>query len=571
MTQSKSSARLTRQHNYFTIFSGKPSGVTSQAGRMTVTVLVFFLVSCSSTPPADLLVTNAKIYTVNDSLPTAEAIAIKNGKIVALGTSKEVDKYRGDKTQVIDAAGKLVLPGFIDSHTHAFWGGQRLTEVNLNGSETIEELQQKLKDWIITKGIPEGEPIWGVGPFPNAALFGGVGWPTRQLLDVVAPNHPVILSRGGGHAYWLNTRALKDSGIDKGIAQPDGGEIVVDEKTGIPTGILKEKAQELVSIPHPIDMEAIFEMAQQHANALGLTSITIMPLTEGQRGLASLKKLHEKGKLNIRTYLSYAPVQLDSLIEAGAKTGDGDDMIQTGAIKIFMDGSLGALSAFMYEPFADDPENSGIGRYEKDELNALVQRANAHDFQVAIHGIGDKAVTWALDAIEDAQQQSGQRNLRHRIEHNTVNILADTKRFNKLGVVASMQPHITGNQQYRERRLGVERAHRVDMWKTLVENDAMLSWSTDWPVSSLNPIDIIYDIVTRYEEQRLTMEQAIRYYTYGSAFASHQESTKGTLAVGKLGDLVILSQDLFQIPVEEIKKTEVLYTILGGRIVYQKN
>ncbi len=529
------------------------------------------IISCSTQPAADLVVTNAKVYTVDEKNPIVEAIAIKDNKIIALGSSAEIENFAGEKTSIINAEGKLVLPGFIDSHTHAFWGGQRLTEITLNGSETVKELQEKLKRWIEEKQIPPGQPIWGVGPFPNANLFGGLGWPTNKILDEVSPKNPVVLSRGGGHAYWLNSLALSASGIVKGMAQPDGGEIVFDPKTGEPTGILKENAQDIATraIPHSIDMKSIFEKAQQHANSVGLTSITIMPLTTGQSGLATLKKMNAAGKLNLRTYLGYAPGQLDSLIVAGAKTNDGNDMIQTGPIKIFMDGSLGALSAFMYEPFADDPDNSGIGRYAKEDLNALVQKANKHNFQVAIHGIGDKAVTWALDAIENAQK-SGTDTLRHRIEHNTVNILPDTKRFSELGVVASMQPHITGNQEYRERRLGVERAHRVDMWKTLVENNTILAWSTDWPVSSLNPIDIIYDIVTRYEEQRLTMEQAIKYYTYGSAYASHAEKNKGTIEVGKLGDLVILSQDLLTIPVEAIKDTEVVYTILGGRVVYQK-
>lgn len=535
-------------------------------------ILFTVLSSCTTTPQADLIVTNAKIYTVDEANPMAEAIAVRDGKIVALGTSAEIEKLKGDQTEIIDAEGKLVLPGFVDSHTHAFWGGQRLTEINLNGSETIEELQNKLSNWIKEKQILPGAPIWGVGPFPSAELFGGVGWPTKEILDEVSPENPVVLSRGGGHAYWLNSLALKQSGIIKGTQQREGGEIVFDEKTGEPTGILKETAQDIATdaIPHPIGMEAIFEMAQQHANALGLTSISIMPLTTGQDGLSALQKMKAKDKLTIRTYLGYAPIQLDSLIAAGAKTSDGDEMIQTGPIKIFMDGSLGALSAFMYEPFADNPGNRGIGRYEKEDLNALVQKAHDNNFQVAIHGIGDKAVTWALDAIEEAQKNSGNKNLRHRIEHNTVNILPDTKRFGELGVIASMQPHITGNQEYRERRLGKERGHRVDMWKTLLENNAMLAWSTDWPVSSLNPIDIIYDIVTRYEEQRLPMEDAIKYYTYGSSYASHSEKTKGTLEIGKLGDMVILSQDLLTIPVEDIKKTEVLYTIVGGKVVYKK-
>ncbi|MBX2943449.1 MAG: amidohydrolase [Cyclobacteriaceae bacterium] len=533
--------------------------------------LVAVISSCSTEPPADLIVTNAKIYTVDEANPMVEAIAVRDGKIVGLGTSSEIEKLKGDKTKVIDAAGKLVLPGFVDSHIHAFWGGQRLTEVDLNRSKTIEELKNTLSNWITEKQISPGTPIWGVGPFPSPTLFGGEGWPTKEILDEAAPENPVVLSRGGAHALWLNSLALKESGIVKGMPQLEGGEIVFDAKTGEPTGILKENAQDLAtnSISHPIDMEAIFKMTQQHANSLGLTSITTMPLTP-QAGLSILKKMNNEGTLTLRTNLGYAPTQLDSLIAAGAKTSDGDDMIQTGPIKIFMDGSLGALSAFMYEPFTDNPGNSGIGRYEKEDLNALVEKANANNFQVAIHAIGDKAVTWALDAIEVAQKKSGNKSLRNRVEHNTVNILSDTKRFGELGVVASMQPHITGNQEYREKRLGTERGHQVDMWKTLLENNAMLAWSTDWPVSSLNPIDIIYDIVTRYEEQRLPMKDAIKYYTYGSSYASHSEKTKGTLEMGKLGDMVILSQDLLTIPTEDIKKTEVLYTIVGGKVVYHK-
>ena len=530
------------------------------------------ILSCSGRPEATLILTNGKIYTLGEENPQAEAVAVGDGKIMAVGTVRDIEKLKGANTETLDLQGAMVLPGFIDSHTHAFWGGQRLSEINLNGAQSVAELQEKLADWISNNHIPEGEPVWGVGPFPNATLFGGVGWPTKAILDKVTPNNPVILSRGGGHAYWLNSMALTLSGIKKGMAQPEGGEIVFDERSGEPTGILKENAQDIatLAIPHPVDQRKVFEKAQEYANSLGLTGITIMPLTTGQDGLATLTQLEAEKKLNIRVYLGYAPIQLDSLIGAGAKTSDGNEMIQTGPIKIFMDGSLGALSAFLYEPFTDDPGNSGIGRYQKDDLNALVQKANANHFQVAIHGIGDKAVTWALDAIAFAQEQSGNKNLRHRIEHNTMTIPSDVPRFNQLGVIASMQPHITGNQEYRERRLGIERAHQVDVWKSLVNSQAMLAWGTDWPVSSLNPLDIIYDIVTRYEEQRLTLDEAIRYYTYGSAYASHSEKTRGTLEPGKWADMVVLSKDLFNIPAEEIKDTRVNYTLVGGRVVYTR-
>jgi predicted amidohydrolase YtcJ len=195
-------------------------------------VLVAAISSCSTEPRADLIVTNAKIYTVDEANPVAEAIAVRDGKIIGLGTSSEIEKLKGDKTKVIDAAGKLVLPGFVDSHIHAFWGGQRLTEVDLNKSKTIEELKNTLSDWIKEKQIPAGTPIWGVGPFPSPELFGGVGWPTKEILDEAAPENPVVLSRGGAHALWLNSLALKKSGIIKGMPQPEGGEIVFDVKTG---------------------------------------------------------------------------------------------------------------------------------------------------------------------------------------------------------------------------------------------------------------------------------------------------------------------------------------------------
>lgn len=535
-------------------------------------ILGITILSCSDKPEAELILINGKIYTLNDAAPQAEALAVRDGKIIAIGTTLSIEKLKGKNTETIDLQGSMLLPGFIDSHTHAFWGGQRLSEINLNGAQSIAELQSRLKDWIVSNHIPEGEPVWGVGPFPNAMLFGGVGWPTKAILDEVAPKNPVILSRGGGHAYWLNSMALLQSGIKRGMPQPAGGEIVFDLRSGEPTGILKENAQDIatLAIPHPVDQRNVFEKAQEYANSLGLTGITIMPLTTGQNGLTTLNQLNKEGKLNLRVYLGYAPIQLDSLIAAEAKTSDGNEMIRTGPIKIFMDGSLGALSAFLYEPFADDPGNSGIGRYKKEDLDALVQKANANNFQVAIHGIGDKAVTWGLDAIEAAQKQSGNKNLRHRIEHNTINIPTDVPRFNKLGVIASMQPHITGNQEYRERRLGMLRAHQVDVWKTLHDNQTMLAWGTDWPVSSLNPLDIIYDIVTRYEEQRLTMGQAIRYYTYGSAYASHSEKSRGTLEPGKWADMVVLSKDLFNMATEEIKNTQVLYTLVGGRVVYAR-
>ncbi len=533
-------------------------------------ILIFSSCSQESEESADLVIVNAKIHTVDLSNSEVEAIAIRDGKILALGTSEEIQPYINTTTTVIEAEGKLVLPGFIDSHMHAFWGGQRLIEINLRNVESIEDLQQQLSDWIEEKQIPVGEPVWGIGPFPNPGLFGGIGWPTKDILDEVSPKHPVVFSRGGGHALWVNSQALSKAGITKDTPVPEGGELLIDEASGEPTGILKEAAQNLITdiIEHNIDQKAVFEKTMAQAAEFGLTGIT--PITTDLAGLEAIKSLHQEGKLTTRVNVGFSTDQLDTLISLGLKTGDGDDMVRIGPLKIFMDGSLGALSAFMYEEFTDNPGNSGLAQYTEKGINTLVEKAHNNNFQVAIHAIGDKGVTWVLNAIEGAQKIQGDKGLRHRVEHNTVNIDEDTKRFKELSVIASMQPHITGSQAYRERRLGEERAYHVDMWRSLLNNEAMISWGTDWPVSSLNPMDVLDDVVTRIPEQRLTMEESIKNYTFGSAFAAHDEKIRGSLEVGKLADIVILSKDLFTISPEEIATTEVLYTILGGKVVYQR-
>ncbi|MDH5468440.1 MAG: amidohydrolase family protein, partial [Candidatus Aminicenantes bacterium] len=273
----------------------------------------------------------------------------------------------------------------------------------------------------------------------------------------------------------------------------------------------------------------------------------------------------------LRVY-TWIPVhELDKYMEKGIKRGQGDEMVRIGLVKIYIDGTIGVRSALMFESFTEEPGNTGLAQYEEEEFYALVEKAHANGYQVGVHAIGDKGVHWVLNAIERAQKKHGKKGLRHRVEHCTVITFEDAKRCGGLGAVASMQPNITGSELYRRMRLGVERARRVDMWKTLLNSGAVLAWGTDWPVSSLNPMENLFQLVTRYyKEERLTMAEAIKYYTYGSAYASFEEDIKGTLEKGKLADMVVLSRDLFTIPPKEILNTEVLYTILGGKIVYQK-
>lgn len=516
---------------------------------------------------ADLVLKNGKIFTGTDNKPFVQAVAVKDRKILAVGTNEKVGNLAGEKTRVLDMEGKLVIPGFIDAHCHFSSGGHSLAMLDVGSAGSIATIQKQIASKI--EELPEGAAVFGFASFPNPGLYKGLGWPTKEILDEVSPNNAVVMRRRGGHAVWINSVALHVSNITKDSEAPEGGEIVMDPKTGEPTGILKEAAQSLLKVWDQPNPEEDIERALKHAAELGLTSIhTASYLDE----IEIYKKLKKEGKLTLRIN-AWLPIGgLDDYIQKGIERGQGDEMLRIGFLKIFIDGTIGVRSALMFEPFTEDPENTGLAQYGEEEFYALVEKAHANGYQVGVHAIGDKGVHWVLNSIELAQQKHGKKGLRHRVEHNTVTTFEDAKRFGKLGVVASMQPNITGGEIYRRTRLGIDRARRVDMWKTLLKNGAMLAWGTDWQVSPLNPMFNLHQLVTRYyEEERLTMAEAIKYYTYGPAYASFEEDIKGTLEEGKLADMVVLSQDLFSIDPKEIPKTEVLYTILGGEIVYDKS
>jgi predicted amidohydrolase YtcJ len=515
---------------------------------------------------ADMVLTNGKVFTGLDEKPRFQAVAVKDGKILAVGTNEEIAEYVGPSTHVLDVEGKLVVPGFIDAHCHFASGGHSLTKLDLRDARTIEYIQEKIAERI--EKLPEGELVVAYASYPNPSLFKGLGWPTKEILDRVSPNNPVIIQRRGGHAVWVNSVALEKSGITKDVEAPPGGEIVKDPETGEPTGILKEAASNLLKVWDKPKPKEDIERALEHAAQLGITGIqTGSYLKE----IEIFKELEKEGKLTLRVSAWISVHELDHAIEKGIMWGQGDEMVKVGLVKMFIDGTIGVRSALMFESFTEEPGNTGLAQYEEEEFYTLVEKAHENGYQVGVHAIGDKAVHWVLNAFERAQKKHGKKGLRHRVEHCTVVTFEDAERFGELGVVASMQPNITGSEIYRRVRLGKERARRVDMWRTLLNNGAVLAWGTDWPVSPLNPMENLYQLVTRYyNEERLTMAEVIRYYTYGSAYASHEEEIKGTLDKGKLADMVVLSRDLFTIPSREILRTQVLYTILGGKIVYQK-
>ncbi|MGD8537789.1 MAG: amidohydrolase [Candidatus Aminicenantes bacterium] len=516
---------------------------------------------------ADFVLTNGKVFTVSEKNPEVQAIASKDGKIIALGTNSEIKAYIGPSTKVLDVHRKLVIPGFIDAHCHFSSGGRSLSMLDLSSATSVAHIQAKIAERI--KETPERKLVSGYASFPNPSLYGELGWPTKEILDKVSPHNPVIMRRRGGHAVWVNSVALNMSNITKESEVPEGGEIVIDPKTGEPTGILKEAAQSLIKVWSDTNPKEDIERALKHAASLGITGIhTGSYLKE----IEVYKELRDEGKLTLRVY-GWLPISgLDEYIEKGIKQGQGDYMVKVGFLKCYIDGTIGVRSALMFEPFTEEPGNTGLAQMKEEEFYALVEKAHKNGYQVGVHAIGDKAVHWVLNAVERAQEKHGKKGLRHRVEHNTVNTLADTERFKELGVIASMQPTITGAEMYKRQRLGLERARRVDMVRTLLTKGAVLCWGTDWPVSRLNPMFNLNELIYRvYPEQRLTMAEAIKYYTLGSAYASFEEDIKGTLEVGKLADMVVLSENLLRPNPKNIPLIKVLYTILGGKIVYDKS
>jgi len=564
-------------------------------------VFVLAVIHCrkeSPVEPADLVLINGNIVTVDTNNPRAEAIAIKGDTIVAVGSSKEIKTYIDKKgTKIIDLQGRLALPGFNDSHVHFTSGGHAFLSVSLDGVTSLDEIQRRVRERI--KDKKEGEWITGGGW--DQEILPGKKWPTKELLDEVAPDNPVSLHRICGACTLVNSYVLRISGITKDTPDPPGGAIVKYPVTGEPTGILHWKAMDLIKRPRPsaeesheMDRQAAF-LAMKEAARFGVTSVQDVPgssettppgVLDGE--IAVLKELLDEGRLTVRVYagvpLTSSPEKMREYKEWKRMVADNHHMLKFGVIKGFIDMTLGSSTALLAEPYKNDPSTSGLMLMTQEELNEIVALYDREKFQIAIHAIGDKGVHVVLNAFEQAIKRNGQRDARHRIEHATVTLPEDIPRFNSLGVVGSVQPVFGPSygqtiQSFFEDRLGKERAKFTNIWKTLAQANARLAFGTDWPVESLNPMEGLYSAVTRksiadkageawLQDESLSLEKAVEFYTLGSAYATFEEDLKGSLQVGKLADIVVLSQDIFTKPEEEILNTTVVYTILGGKIIY---
>jgi predicted amidohydrolase YtcJ len=540
----------------------------------------------SSDVTADIVLINGNIVTVDKNNPRAEALAVKGDTIVALGFYKEIKSYIDKKgTKIIDLQGKLALPGFNDSHVHFIYGGHALMSVSLDRVSSFDEIQRRVQEKIEDKN--DGEWISGRGW--DQEILPGKKWPTKELIDEVAPNNPVTLSRICGHCTLVNSYVLRISGITKDTPNPPGGVIVKDPDTGEPTGILHEKAMDLIKRPqlsnsesHEMDKKAV-GLAVTEAARFGVTSVHDL---DGK--IEVFKELLDEGELTVRVYageaLTSSPEKLPEYKEWKRELVDNNHMLKFGVIKGFIDGSLGSSTALLAEPYKNNPSTSGILLMRQEELNDIVSLYDKENFQIAIHAIGDKGCDVVLNAFEESIKRNGQRDSRHRIEHATAIIPEDISRFDTLDVIPSVQPVFGPSygqtiQSFFEDRFGAERAKFTNIWKTLAQANARLAFGTDWPVESLNPMEGIYSAVSRKSisdkagnpwllDESLSVMEAIEFYTLGSAYASFEEDIKGSLQVGKLADIVVLSKDIFTIPEEEILNTAVVYTILGGKIIY---
>ncbi|MHC4520200.1 MAG: amidohydrolase [Planctomycetota bacterium] len=537
-------------------------------------------------PPADLVIRNAKVLTIDDEQPYAQAVAIAGETILFVGSNEDVRSYIDPaKTQTIDARGRLVTPGFNDAHVHFVQGGRSVLEVNLNHANTLAQVQQAVK--ARAAELAPGTLIRGRGW--DHERFPDKSWPTKETLDAVAPNHPVALSRTDGHSIWVSSLLLRQAGITRDTADPPGGTIVRDPSTGEPTGILKESAQGLLKLgdygrsnseQREFDEQSL-EKALAEARHTGVTSI--QQLNAAHELFA---RFREEGRLTVRVTfnmtLTADPNELASYERLRRRFPPENNWIRFGYLKDFIDGTLGSGTALMFEPFKDDPTTSGLPQMSYAELERRVLAADRLGFQIGIHAIGTKGNHWVLNAYEKARQINGQRDSRHRVEHAQILADVDIPRFAQLDVIASMQPtHCISDKRFAEKRIGRDRCRGAYAWRRLLDAGARIAFGTDWPVEPLDPLEGLYAAVTRkdragepgdgwFPDQRLSIKEAIKLYTLDAAYAEFTEDRKGKIQPGYLADLVIFDRDLLTVDPETIMQARVDTTIVGGRVVYQR-
>jgi hypothetical protein len=533
-----------------------------------------------SRPAADLIITNAKVWTVDKSLPTAQAVAVLGDRIVSVGSSADVDAWRGPNTKLLDAGGKLLLPGFNDAHVHFVSGGMQLDNIQLNDATTPEEFARRIRER--AKVTPKGE--WLVGGNWDETKWNPPNMPTKELIDALTLDTPVFVSRYDGHMGLANSVALLLAGITAETPDPPGGTIVRDAQ-GNPTGALKDAATDYIDkvIP-PLTHEQrlkIVKRALAYAASVGVTSVQHM--SASYEDIAVYSELAQHSELTTRIYAAPSIARVDDLAKLGIGRAFGGPYLRLGALKAFADGSLGSGTAYFYEPFLNQGNNRGLLSDEMHPISLMRDRymkADAAGLQICTHAIGDEGISTILDLYADVVKAHGETDRRFRIEHAQHMAAKDFDRFAQLHVIASVQPyHAIDDGRFAESHIGHDRASRTYAFRAFLDHGVRLAFGTDWEVAPLDPLLTVYAAVTRatldgknpggwFPEEKLSVAETIDAYTMGSAYAEFQEKEKGSITTGKLADMVLLSDDIFSIAPEKIRDVRVLKTFVGGRVVF---
>ena len=554
---------------------------------MWTSLLVFSLMAAPApTIVADSVVTNAKIWTGDADQPTAEAMAVWQGKILAVGKLADIQPLIGPKTMVLDAKGARLVPGFHDSHVHFLGGGLQLARVELKDCKDEAEFTKRLTEF--DRNTPRGRWMLG-GNWDHDRAFNGV-LPTTELLDKLVKNRPIFLRRYDGHMGLANTAALKLANITADTKDPDGGVIgrMLDGKT--PSGILKDNAMDLVEkfIPEPAEDELVeaVRAAMAECAKYGVTSVTDMDgsgTATRNKLFRILQRLDRKDELTVRIDLRWPIAEQKELSQLGVEAGFGTAHLRVGGLKGYMDGSLGSSTAKMFEPYVSDAKVTGVFVTKPDDMQALVRRADADRLALCVHAIGDEANARLLDLFAAVAKTNGARDRRFRIEHVQHLRPDDYKRFKQLNVIASMQPyHVVDDARWAEGRIGPKRCESSYAFRSLLDNGATLAFGSDWPVVTLDVLAGVDAAVNRrgldgktpngwIPAQRITVEESLRAYTAGSAYASGVEKYRGMLKAGLDADFVLLDTDILEPKSRDaIPKTKVMTTVVGGRVVYPK-
>ncbi len=539
-------------------------------------VSVFWVSGCAPpSPPADLVLSGGRVWTGNTEQPWAQAVAVSGDSIVFVGSNRVANRFVGAETEVVDASGKMVLPGFIDSHIHFLGGGFGLSSVQLRDADSPEEFIRRIGEF--AKTVEPG--VWITGGSWDHERWGGE-LPRRDWIDSVTPNNPVLVSRLDGHMALGNTVALDAAGIDRRMETPEGGTIVRN-RDGSMTGIFKDNAGEKIfaAVPEPPEGEKqrALRVAMEFVSAQGVTMVHHVGTWDD---LGVFERAYRSGGLSTRVYAAVPLSSWERLRDKVAVDGRGDDWLKLGALKGYVDGSLGSHTAAFFEPFSDVPADSGFFVSAVDDLFRWALGADSSGLQLLVHAIGDRAISTQLDIFASVARENGPRDRRFRIEHAQHVAPSDFLRFAALDVIASVQPyHAIDDGRWAERVIGTERIQTTYAFRSFIDAGGRLAFGSDWSVAPPTPLEGIYAAVTRrtldganpdgwVPEQKITVEEALRAYTIDAAYAAFGEERLGSLEVGKLADLVIVDRDLTTIPPQQIRDAAVVTTIVGGRVVF---